>query len=284
MDPAAETDLRKYLALVVDSRIERSESAFEEAQRDIVDDKTQRNASKLPLFDLDFYLSQRGSRLARDMTPLRDYFSYGAQLKLSPHPLIDVSFVDRACVASIGRDGSRADSDNKDEFRNPLIEVLACTGGYCNPNSLFDSEIYISSLKRSGVIQSADSVQQPVLHYLDNWRTYYNDNKLCISSYFDPYFFSIIVSRNESALIDPLTHYFRHPVNERPDCNPRFHGGFYRATYNIGNADSLCHFLEMGAARGYLPNPYAGQELGIGDKVLPANLLSRLLIDYIESK
>lgn len=270
--------IRVYLAEVIDKEIYVNNKMYENAVSDIIDNYSNGYRPDYLFFDEDYYLSQRGSRFDMSETPLRDFFEQGYKLGISPHPLIDVDYVHKSHVSA----NVHGTAYQADHLINPFLRVFSDTKSTASANALFDIEVYRNCLKDfsfgGAPVESLDL--HPIVHYLRNWKTLHERSKLTISNYFDPIFYDFSSSRKDASLTDPMSHYFRSSIAERPDCNPKFHGNFYRLAHNIQDGDTLSHFLQYGAAKGFPPNPYALNELGLKTTMLAPIALKELLIDY----
>lgn len=279
MDKMSTRDaIRVYLAELIDKEIYVNNKMYENAVSDIIDNHSNGYRPDYLFFDEDYYLSQRGTRFETSETPLRDFFEKGYKLGISPHPLIDIDYVHKnyASANPHGRDY------HADHIMNPFLHIFSDTKNTASANALFDIEVYrncVEGLSFGGVPVESMNLH-PVVHYLRNWKTLHERSRLAISNYFDPIFYDLSSSRKDASLTDPMSHYFRSSIADRPDCNPKFHGNFYRITYNVQDIDTLSHFLQYGAAKGFSPNPYALNELGLKSTMLAPNALKELLIDY----
>ncbi|WP_156295537.1 hypothetical protein [Methylobacterium aquaticum] len=291
-ESSADCDIRLFLSYLIDMDISTNDNYFQEAKLEYIDTYNGGHIRELILFDEDYYLSQRGSRIHNEMTPIRDYFENGVKLRLSPHPIFDMGYIDsvirsRNANSNIQLAPARGISGSP---VNPFSFIFSDEGGLASPNMLFSPILYEKCVQEHqdllGFQIARNDVGRvnPVVHYLKNWSTFSEKGVLRMSEYFDPDFYSMSAQRSSESIVDPMTHYFRSATRDRHDCNPKFHGGYYRHTYNIQKFDALSHFVRFGAKKGFAPNPYAFDELGIAPSNLPEDVMDELLLSYVRLK
>ncbi|PYE38818.1 hypothetical protein DFI02_1365 [Rhizobium sp. PP-F2F-G20b] len=280
IDVSVENSIRAYLSLIVDRDIAVSDSRYREAAADIIDNPNNDLSSSYLAFDEDFYLSQRGSRRDRSLTALRDFFQNGYRFGLSPHPLFDIDYINTVYRQETLAHKAKSASEHN-TVPNPLVLIFGDSFNVYSPNALFDITNYSNSVAKANLpgIEDLEHLH-PVIHYLRYWRALHNVEALRISDFFDPIFYDISSSRRDASLTDPLTHYMRSSSADRNDCNPKFHGQFYSRNYGLDNIDPVTHFIRFGAERGFAPNPFAYEELGLNSTVVPPAVLRKLLLDY----
>lgn len=277
--PNTESIIREYLAEIISNEILYDEGLYCQAKTEIFDNASMSLDPNIYLFDEQYYTANRGVPAA-GISPIRDYFNYGAFRGFSPHPLVSPSYI--AEQLSLLNDNPR----NASLF-NPLHTLFCLKEHRVLPNILFDNTIYAEYIKKvseSNVDVGKIGALPPVVHYLKTWRIAQRSIPLSVSKYFDPQFYNLQTSRHGHELVDPLTSYYSKPITDRNDCNSKFHGGWYQQKYGVRNMDPLHHFLNLGAKKGYLPNPFALSELGLDHLTAPADLIERILLDYVQIK
>lgn len=272
-------NVRLYLAATLDSAILNNDSIFADAKRDFFDNPRASLSPNIYLFDEQHYLSLRGI-LRSSMTPIRDYFEYGAYLGITPHPLVQPDHVRRQLTASMG--------DTEEVLSiNPLTAIFCLQNRTISPNIFFEIDAYKNYVESVCAINTSFKgigLEHPIIHYINNWRSMQEVLPLLFSEFFDPRFYNLQADRQGHELNDPLSNYLEKPLSERFDCNPRFHGGYYRHLYTVKNMDPLQHFLQVGAKRANLPNPYASYELGLEHLTAPPDIIEKILLDYTRIK
>jgi hypothetical protein len=188
-------------------------------------------------FDARFYLSHLPPEFTRGINPLAHYLELGHTAMLAPHPVFDLAFLQPPEPPAIPA----------------LLEILEATAPpYKTPNILFEPAVYAGNLPNGALAGLA-----PFEHFLRHWRDY----RVPFSRYFDIEFYALKNPHVAKGGLNPLLHYFSLAVDQRADPNPMIHAKFYAKSNPKVTGDPFVHYIRFGITAGFMPNPYAEQEL-----------------------
>jgi hypothetical protein len=221
-----------------------SELSEEEARKYL----TTRRLSEAPtvLFDSAHYLNQLPWFVRGVTDALDHYLKVGWSMGLSPHLAFDTAHLGEML-------------DIKTWALPPLL-VYFEHASEISAHPLFDVDIYqryvsLEEHKRARLFEV----------FLGSW----SKARAPFSRLFSLPFYGKfeLVARYGST--NPLLHYLMTDIDRRRDPNPMLHNKWYDLHYPAKpgqDADPLVRFAKLGLAEGYLPNPFATQELKIHDQ------------------
>jgi hypothetical protein len=211
----------------------------------------------IPLFMAEHYASAAG--VPSGVCPLVHYLDSG---RVDPHPVFQTWHY-AGVSKSLGK-------------LTPLEHYLTVADPLTvSPNPLFDARIFLDRLPFS-----YPEHLNPLQLFLWLWPR----RVVPFSPYVDIMFyakqFPEVLDR-----VDPLTHYFTQPKDDRGDLNPRFFRGWYLESYPdlaIDARDCFLHFLLHGADEGRLPNPLASADLDALRRTFIETPVGALAREYIK--
>ncbi len=211
------------------------------------------------LFDFDHYTRQY-DHAAERINPVLHYCLRGAREGLSPHPL----FRPRAVAGAVAADQAG--------MPTLVAWLLHPHRDAISPHPLFDPALYAAAAG------PADGRVPLVERFLAA--------SGADAPPFSPYFsvpFYLAQSQGEEMLVNPLLHYELTPIEQRRDCNPMFHAGYYRTRYPdvaAAGMDPLEHFILHGYREHREPNPFAIRENHGRERSLARYLLDHVTIRH----